>query len=60
MTADKGVYMSDTQETTQLSPVKMLDRDDTGTRQGRTENVIAYGVVALVSLAVGFLLGLLF
>lgn len=52
--------MSETQETTRLPPGKMLDRDAIETAHGRAENVIAYGVVAAVSLIVGFLVGLLF
>lgn len=52
--------MSETQETTRLPSAKMLDRDESETTHGRSENVIAFGVVALVSLVVGFLIGLLF
>lgn len=51
--------MSETQESTRLPPARMLERETQDT-QGRSENIIAFGVVALVSLVVGFLLGLLF
>lgn len=52
--------MSETQESTPLSHERMLASADAEAAQGRSESVIAYGVVALVSLVVGFVLGLLF
>lgn len=52
--------MSETQESTQLSSERMLGHEDSDAAQSRSENVIAFGVVALVSLIVGFLVGLLF
>jgi uncharacterized membrane protein len=51
--------MSETHESTRLSSERLLE-SNARAAQGRSENVIAFGVVALVSLIVGFLLGLLF
>ena len=52
--------MSETQESTRFTAERILAAQDAEAAQGRSENIIAYGVVALVSLVAGFLLGLLF
>lgn len=60
LSAEQGIEMSETQQTTtRLSPAPSLE-SDVDAVQGRSENIIAFGVVALVSLVAGFLLGLLF
>ena len=58
--AERGIAMSETQETARLSSERLLESGDAEATSGRSENVIAFGAVALVSLVVGFLLGLLF
>lgn len=52
--------MSETQESTRLSSDRMLIREHVESAEGRSENIIAFGAVAIVSLVVGFVIGLLF